>query len=40
MKSIMMMDVNNMKRNTNNYAKYGMIYQNQCTKCVKEGTHL
>ena len=28
-----------MKKNTNNYQKYGMIYANQCTKCIKEGTH-
>ena len=28
-----------MKKNTNNYSKYGMIYQNQCTKCIREGTH-
>ena len=27
-----------MKKNTNNYSKYGLIYQNQCTKCLKEGT--
>ena len=27
-----------MKRNTNNYEKYGLIYANQCTRCVKEGT--
>ena len=26
------------KRNTNNYKKYGMIYSNQCTCCIKEGT--
>lgn len=32
MKSIMQ------KRNTNNYKKYGMIYSNQCTRCIKEGT--
>lgn len=27
-----------MKTNTNNYKKYGMIYSNQCTKCIKECT--
>lgn len=27
-----------MRTNTNNYRKYGMIYSNQCTRCIKEGT--
>ena len=31
--------VASMRTNTNNYRKYGMIYANECTRCIREGTH-
>ena len=38
MKNTYLMMAANMKTNTNNYKKYGSIYQNQCVNCIREGT--
>ncbi len=34
-----MKDARMLKSEQKNYQKYGMIYSEQCTRCLKEGTH-
>ena len=40
MSNIMMMkDARMLRSEQKQYQKYGMVYSEQCTKCLKEGTH-